>query len=157
MKKTITKRAVDALKPGQFMVDDALPGFVVRRLPSGRVTYGYRFTKDGRRRWLPIGVGIPPEAARKAAAVHAGAVAKDQDPMSDRQERRRRLLAARTLDQVLDAYLKEKVVGRLRRESEIVSLLVRYVRPALGWRAVNELRRLEIVEMLDAIANTTSR
>ncbi len=62
MQKSITKRAVDALKPGEMIADDALPGFVVRCLPSGRLTYGFRFTKDGRRKWLAIGVGIPPAA-----------------------------------------------------------------------------------------------
>jgi integrase len=156
MRKTITKRAVDALKPGQFIVDDKLPGFVCRRLPSGRLAFGYRFTRSGRRRWLAIGVGIAPEAARKAASLHAGAVAKDQDPMTERQERRQRVLAARTLDQVLDAFLKEKVTARLRTENEIVSLLSRHIRPALGWRPVNEIRRLDIVEMLDKIASRTS-
>jgi integrase len=153
---TITKRAVDALKPGQMIADDALPGFVVRRLPSGRLTYGLSYTKDGRRRWLAIGVGIPPEAARKAAAGHAGSVAKDQDPMTERQQRRQRVLAARTLDQVLDAYLKEKVIGRLRTKNEITSLLSRQVRPILGSRPVSEIRRLDIVEMLDDIASKTS-
>src|SRR5262245_59183181 len=152
MRKTITKRAVDALKLGQIIADDALPGFVVRRLPSGRLCYGYRFTKDGRRKWLAIGVGIPPETARKAAAAHAGAVARDHDPMTEREQRRRRTLAARTLDAVLDAYVKEKVTGRLRTQSEIVSLFDRHVRPVLGKRPINELRRLEIVEMLDDIA-----
>jgi integrase len=156
VRKTITKRAVDALKPGQIIADDTLPGFVVRRLPSGRLTYGYRFTKDGRRKWLAIGIGIPPEAARKAAAAHAGAVAKDQDPMTERQQRRLRNLAARTLDEVLDAYVKEKVTRRLRTEKEIVSLFDRHVRPILGTRPVNEIRRLEIVEMLDGIAALTS-
>lgn len=156
MRKTITKRAVDALKPGQFIVDDKLPGFVCRCLPSGRLAFGYRFTRSSRRRWLAIGVGIAPEAARKAASLHAGAVAKDRDPMTERQERRQRDLAARTLDQVLDAFLKEKVTDRLRTESEIVSLLSRHIRPALGWRPVNEICRLEIVEMLDKIASETS-
>jgi integrase len=156
LRKTITKRAVDALKPGQIIADDRLPGFVVRCLPSGRLAYGYRFTKTDRRRWLAIGVGIPPEAARKAAVAHAGAVAKDQDPMTAREQRRRRALTSRTLDEVLDAYLKERVTGRLRTEREIASLFERHVRPVLGWRPVNEIRRLHIVELLDDIAADTS-
>src|SRR5262245_34832503 len=124
MKKKITKRAVDALKPGQFIVDDKLSGFVCRCLPSGKLTFGYRFTKDGRRRWLAIGVGITPEEARKAAAAHAGAIAKDQDPMTAREQRRQRTLAARTLNQVLDGFVGEHVKGRgLRTAAEMGSLL----------------------------------
>lgn len=157
VQKTITKRAVDALRPGEIIADDQLPGFVCRRLPSGRLTFGYRFTKDGRRRWLAIGMGIAPEAARKAAARHAGSVAKDENPVTDREHRRRRALAARTLDQVLDGFINERVHGRgLRTAAEMGSLLDRHVRPRLGGRPVEEIKRLEIVELLDRIANAKS-
>ena len=158
MLKTITKRAVDALRPGESIADDQLPGFVCRRLPSGRLTFGYRFTKDGRRRCgLAIGVGLAPEAARKAAARDAGSVAKDENPVTDREHRRRRALAARTLDQVFDGFIKERVHGRgLRSAAEMVSLLDRHVRPRLGGRPVEEIKRLEIVELLDRIANAKS-
>ncbi len=157
MQKTITKRAVDALKLGQIIADDQLPGFVCRRLPSGRLTFGYRFTKDGRRRWLAIGVGITPEAARKAAARHAGSVAKDENPMTDREHRRRRAHSARTLDQRLDAWIKERVDGRgLRSAAEIKSLLDRYVRPRLGHRMVETVKRLDMVELLDRVAAEAS-
>jgi hypothetical protein len=37
-RKTITKRAVDALGPGESIADDEVRGFVVRRMPSGTVT-----------------------------------------------------------------------------------------------------------------------
>lgn len=52
MQKTITKRAVDALKPGGIIADDAVLGFLARRLPSGLLTYGYRYRKYGQLRWI---------------------------------------------------------------------------------------------------------
>jgi len=157
MRKTITKRAVDALRPGEMIADKDLPGFVVRCLPSGRLAYGYRFTKDSRRRWLAVGVGIAPEAARKAAARHAGSVAKDENPVTEREARRRKALAARTLNDILDGFVRERVKGRgLRTAAEMQSLLNRHVRPALGSRPVDEIKRLEIVELLDQIADTRS-
>ena len=107
MKKSITKRAVDAIKPGELIADDDLPGFVVRRLPSGRLTYGFRYTaQDGKRRWLGLGVGIPPDAARKAALRHSGAVAGDADPLPEREAKRRKALSARTVNGVLDDFLE---------------------------------------------------
>jgi integrase len=151
VQKTITKRSVDALKPGQIIADDQLEGFVCRRLPSGRLTYGLRFTTEGRRRWLGLGVGITPEAARKAALMHAGEVARDNDPLSKREHQRLKTLAARTLNQILDAYIRERVNG-LRTQSEVTSLLNRYVRPALGTRPIDAIKRLEVVEMLDRVA-----
>src|SRR5262245_51453721 len=157
MRKTITKRAVDALKAGESLADTDLPGFVVRRLPSGRLSYGYRYTKDGRRHWLAIGVGIPPEVARRAATAHAGKVATDGNPVSERQERRRQALAALTLNQVLDAFIEGRVLGRgLRTAAEMTSLLDRHVRPNLGARPVNSIKRLEIVDLLDQIASANS-
>jgi len=151
LRKTITKRAVDALKPGEVIADKELRGFVVRCLPSGRLSYGYRFTKDGRRRWLAIGVGIAPDVARKAAQGHAGQVAKDHDPLTEREQRRRKALAARTLNDILDAFVSDRVKG-LRTEKELISLLNRLVRPKLGTRPIDAIKRLEIVELLDQIA-----
>jgi integrase len=153
MKKAITKRATDALKPGEILADDQLPGFVVRRLPSKRLSYGYRFTRDGKRHWVAIGIGVAPEAARKAALVHAGNVANNQNPVTERAARRRKTLAERTVDEMLDGFVKARVMG-LRTESEVISLLDRLVRPAIGKRLVSELRRGAIVEMLDNIADT---
>ena len=157
MKKLITKRAIDGLKAKQAIADTALPGFVVRRLPSGRLSYGLRYTRDGRRHWLAIGVGLTPEAARKAATIHAGEIAKGNNPTAVREQRRQRAIKARTLDQVLDAFVAERVQAkRLRSESEMRSLLDRYVRPKLSARPVNEIRRSEIVGLLDDIAGKPS-
>lgn len=155
MQKAITKRAVDALKPGQIIADDQLPGFVCRRLPSGRLSYGLRFTKDGRRKWLAIGVGIAPEAARKAAQAHAGEAAKGNDPATEREMRRRKALATRTINDILDNFVKARVKG-LRTEREVTSLLDRLVRPKIGTRPIDALKRLEVVELLDKIAESKS-
>src|SRR5262245_10425147 len=105
MRKSITKSAVNSLKPGEFIADEELRGFIVRRLPSGKLSYGFRYTKDGRRRWIRIGVGITPHDARKAATKLAGDVAGDGDPLPDREARRIEALAARTVDNVLDEWL----------------------------------------------------
>ena len=157
MRKTITKRAIDTLNKGEFIADDDLPGFIVRCLPSGRLSYGYRYTRDGKRRWIRIGVGIPPSVARTAAVVLAGEVAQRQDPLNDRQQRRERTLAARTLNQVLDAFLKDREEDKgLRSISEMKSLLARYARPKLGTRAISNIKRSEINELLDEISNRTS-
>ncbi len=153
IRKSITKRAVDALKPGQYITDDELLGFVVRRLPSGRLSYGYRYASLGKRRWIRLGVGIPPDAARKAALKHAGNVASDGDPLPEREARRRKALAARTVDQVLDDWLRDYAkMKALRSYDEMESLLRRYVRPTLGVTRINDLKRSEIANLLSDIA-----
>lgn len=156
MRKAITKRAVDALKPGEIIADDSLLGFVVRRLPSGRLTYGFRYVKDGKRRWIGLGVGITPDAARKAALKHAGSVAGDGDPLPEREARRVEAMAARTVNDVLDAFLVHAKAKGLRSHGEMTSLLDRYVRPKIGTAPVNRLKRSEITKLLDDIASQPS-
>lgn len=156
MKKSITKRAVDALKPGEYIADTEVLGFVVRRLPSGRLTYGYRYVKDGKRRWIGLGVGVAPDAARKAALKHAGNVAGDGDPLPEREARRIEAMAARTVNDVLDAFLKHAKAKGLRSYDEMASLLDRHVRPKLGNRPVNRLKRSEITKLLDDISDQPS-
>ena len=53
MRAKITKRVVDGLVGGDPPVSDSeIKGFVARCLPSGNVTYGYRYrTRGGRQRW----------------------------------------------------------------------------------------------------------
>ncbi|MEI7871836.1 MAG: integrase family protein [Alphaproteobacteria bacterium] len=157
MKKKITKRAVDTLRPGESFADTEIRGFVVRRLPSGRLSYGYRYTASGQRRWLAFQMGITPEQARKAAEAHAGRVALGENPLTEREEERRQTLAALTLNQVLDGFMEGRVRGRgLRTAAEMASLLDRHVRPKLGTRPVSAIKRLEIVALLDQIANARS-
>lgn len=153
MRKSITKSAVNALKSGEIIADVEIRGFVVRCLPSGRLTYGYRYVRDGKRRWIAIGVGITPADARKAAQKLAGQVAVDGDPLPERHARRLEALAQRTVDDVLDDWLREHVqVKQLRSRAEMESLLRRHVRPKIGDRRVNELKRSEVVALLDGIA-----
>lgn len=152
MRKSITKRAVDALKPGQYIADDALLGFVVRRLASGRLSYGLRYTRDGKRRWIGIGVGLTPHDARIAATRLAGEVAAEADPLPEREARRIETLAARTVDDVLDGFLERVKVKQLRSAAEMESLLRRHVRPKLGDRHINDVKRSEVVALLDGIA-----
>jgi len=55
----ITKASVDALAHGEFLADTEVKGFVVRRLPSGVVTYGLRYRAGGKQRWLALGIHGP--------------------------------------------------------------------------------------------------
>ncbi len=157
MRKTITKRAVDALKPGEIIADDAVMGFVARRLPSGLLSYGFRYRRDGQRRWIGLGVGLTPDAARKAAQILAGEVAQRQDPLPEREARRIENLAALTVDKVLDDFLAKHAKAKgLLSYDEMESLLRRHVRPKIGNRRINELKRSDIVALLDDIADQPS-
>jgi integrase len=153
MRAKITKRVVDTLVAGGPPLSDSeIKGFVARRLPSGSVTYGYRYRdRGGRQRWLPLGLhgSITPDQARELAKQRAGEVASGRDPAVERAKSR--AAAASTVDALLDDFLVRHVRGKLRSANEIERTLNVYVRPRLGEKSIYNLKRSDIVELLDQI------
>jgi hypothetical protein len=151
----ITKAAVDALLPGDILADNEVKGFVVRRLRSGVVTYGLRYRVAGRQRWLALGIHgrVTPDKARKLAKQRAGEVAADRDPAAERQEARGKAVHAKanTVDALLDAFLERHVRPKLRTVKEVERIFTKYVRPRIGTKPLSDLRRRDIIEMLDGI------
>ena len=164
MRKQITKRAVDALKPGEYLVDSEVRGFVVRCLPSGLLSYGFRYWNraTGRRRWIALGMqgAITPDEARRVARKYAGAVADSRDPLAEREESRAdaaRTAGVKHVNDVLDEFLTRYVrKNGLRSADEVESSFRRHVRPRIGAKPIYELRRANIIELLDAIEDKAS-
>jgi integrase len=157
MRARITKRSVDALKPGNHISDTEIRGFIARRLPSGTVTYGYQYRATGKRRWLPLGLhgNITADEARALAKKEAGKVADRRDPAAERQQEREKAKAASnsTVDAVLDAFVERHVKKNLRSAREVERCFNVYVRPRIGNKSIYELRRSDIIAMLDRIAD----
>ncbi|MFI5022495.1 MAG: tyrosine-type recombinase/integrase [Alphaproteobacteria bacterium] len=161
MRAKITKRRVDALRPGDILVDDGIKGFVARRLNSGVVSYGFRYRHKttGRQRWIGLGLhgSITPDEARDLAKRCAGEVAAKRDPMAERKAERAEAARARdadasTVDAILDNFLIRYVrKNALRRGDEVERVFKVYVRSRIGKKSIYELRRRDVVEMLDAI------
>ena len=153
MRVKITKRTADALRPGECIANVQIKGFVARRLRSGTVTYGYRFrNRAGQQRWLALGLHgqITPDQARDLAKKRAGEVADDRDPVAERVATRN--VMTNTVNAVLDSFLARYVRKQgLRSADEIERTFKVYVRGHLGNRSIYDLRRRDIVELLDAI------
>ena len=72
----ITKRTVDVLEPGDQITDSEVRGFRARCLPSGAITFSFRYRNAaGKRHELPLGLHgtITAEQARSPAQQHAPA------------------------------------------------------------------------------------
>ena len=155
MRSKITKTTVDALRPGGIMADTEVKGFVARRLPSGVVTYGLRYRVAGKQRWLALGVHgrITPDTARRLAKKRSGEVADGRDPAVERkkEEARAKVARASTVDALLDTFLDRHVRKNLRSAGEVERVFGKYVRPRMGDKSIYDLRRRDIVEMLDGI------
>ena len=161
MRAKITKRRVDGLKSGDILADDAIKGFVARRLNSGVVSYGFRYRDKttGRQRWIGLGLhgSITPDEARDLAKRRAGEVAAKRDPVAERKAERAKAARARdadanTVDAILDHFLIRHVrKNALRRGDEVERVFRVYVRSRIGKKSIYDLRRRDVVEMLDAI------
>ncbi len=161
MRKNITKRSIEAMAPGDVLADDEVRGFYVRCLPSGVATYGFRYRdrSTGQRRWLSLGLHgqITPQKAREIAKKYAGAVADGKDPVGDKVASRAAAKAARanpekTLADVLDEHMERYARKQAARSShEKGRIFDKYIKPALGDRLVRDIKRSEIVSMLDKI------
>src|SRR5262245_29824772 len=100
MRGLINKTAVEGLERGALLIDTKVDGFVARRLPSGKVSYGFRYRgKDHKQWWLGLGVhgqsGTTAETARAQAKVLQGQVAGGKDPGADKQAHREKAAKAK--------------------------------------------------------------
>lgn len=158
MRQKISKSAINRLQPGQVIADSNPVGFVARRLPSGAVSYGFRYRhrETGRQHWVGLGTDLAPEQARKKA-LKVAAQAKDGDkPASAAVEAaKRRQSWGYTVDRLLDDFIA-RYAKNLRSVAEIERCFDVDVRPRLGKKLVQDLRRKDIVDLLDAIEDRGS-
>ena len=161
MKQLISKSNVDAMPKGASIVDTKVDGFIARKLPSGRVSYGFRYRgKDHKQWWLSLGVhgqsGVTADTARAQAKVYQGKVAGGKDPGADKQVERDKAIKAKqagknTVNAVLDLFIARHVEKNLRSANTVKRCLEVYVRPRIGSKSIYDLKRKDVVEMLDAI------
>jgi integrase len=146
---------VDALTPGTTIADTEIKGFVARCLPSGVVTYGFRYrNRVGRRRWFNLGMhgNIAPDQARSEAKIRAGEVAAGRDPVAEVAAER--AVKVNTVDTVLDQFLERYARNKdrpLRSADEIERAFKVYVRREIGSKSIYHLQRRDIVALLDKI------
>jgi integrase len=110
-----------------------------------------------KQRLISLGIHgtITADQARTLAKRRAGEVAHGKDPKGDREETRaeaKRLKAAdeNTVDAILDKF-ETRYANHLRSGGQIKDAFARLVRPRIGSKAINDLKRRDIVDMLDAI------
>jgi integrase len=159
MRGKITSDSVAALKPGDILSDTNPTGFVARCQKSGKVSYFYRFRdkRTGKKHWVGLGVhgDITPKRARELAQGQAGKVAGRVNPLLEQQKERAEAVRAasadkNTVDAVLDAFVKRHA-SKLRSADQVAHAFDAYVRPALGAKSIYDVKRSEVVKMLDKV------
>jgi integrase len=152
-KRTLTDRAIRALKPApagkRVLVWDAqVPGLGVRITDTGQRTFVLVVRYPGDHNPSPRALGsygaMTLEAARIKGRKWLAHIANGRDPKVHETARR-----ADTLQAIAETYLQRE--SRLRTIDQRKSILERLILPKLGARPIEDIRRVEIVALLDRI------
>jgi integrase len=156
MKARITKRTVDATKPGKrdiFIWDADVKGFGLKVTPAGKRIYILQYRINGRLRRYTLGRhGSPwtPDEARTEAARLLGLIADGTDPSELRADATKDISVAT----LCDVYLAEGCATK--RASTVVTdrrNIERHTKPLLGRRTIRSINRADVERFRQDIAN----
>jgi integrase len=160
MSKALTAIAVDKLKarPGRYEVADAgQRGLLVAVFPSGKKSFIVRYRFGGVKRKLTLG-GVSLAAARKAAAAALYEVHEGRDPAEAKKATQAKAAGAvaNTVQAICERYLAAKDGGgKLRTADDRKAAFERLVYPLIGAVPIGNLKRSQIVTLLDGIQNSS--
>jgi len=140
----ITKRTVDALKPGELIWDSEIKGFGVRCQKKAK-SYVLKFRHGGRQRWVTIGKhGSPwtPERARQETLRLLGQVADGVDPAATRDSMKGRP----TVEMLCERFLEEYAAEHKKPSSQVNDWAnsQNHIIPLLGKLLLAEVTRADI-------------
>jgi hypothetical protein len=157
----VSNRNVAALACGErpvFLWDDALSGFALKCLPSGRKVYIVQFRKGGRRGTTkritlgPRGVLTAEEARREARRI-LGLVAAGLDPAQEKARNRQPMTVAELCGPYLAEGCPTKKPSTLAADR---GRILRHIKPLPGRRAVANINGADVQRfMQDAAAGKT--
>jgi integrase len=128
--------------------DEKLPGFGLLVTANGHRSWVIQYRHAGRTNRITLSSVLDLDAARKQARMLLGEVAKGNDPAADR--RRKDDTERNTLRGIVAEYFAREG-DKLRSSAMRRSALDRLVLPALGGRPIYDIRRSDIVRLLDKI------
>jgi hypothetical protein len=143
------KSATSKGKEREIYWDARKPGFGLMVTAAGARSYVIQYRAGHRSRRMTIKAATLAQARNKATAL-LGDVTKGNDPLDEKRKAREG--RADTLKSIVEKeYLGHPSIKRLRSSDEIEGTFRRYVFPKLGARPVKEIRRREIVQVLERV------
>jgi integrase len=149
-----TTKSVEAIAPAAVrkeIPDSLMRGLYLIIQPTGARSWAVRYSHHGKSRKLTLG-GYPVfnlAQAREAAAKALRTVAEGRDPGRERQAARADSIEA-IATQFIERYSKRH--NRPRTIATNEALLRRYVLPQWRGRAVRDIRRRDVISLVDGVA-----
>ena len=138
-----------------FYWDSDLRGFGLQVTTGGHRSYVVQYRHSGASRRMAIDGVLTLDQARKRARGLLGQVANGKDPLAER--RRDTAAAGNTLRSICEEYLDREAKrkdDRLRSLQQRRAVLERLVYPkSIAARPIDEIRRSEIIRLLDEVAD----
>lgn len=168
MPEKITKRLVDATKPGAkdvFVWDAEVKGFGLKVTPAGGKVYILQYRVEGGRTTAPkrytIGKHGSPwtaDGARDEAIRLLGLVKAGTDPQAQKTDARAAAsVKADTFATVADLFIERYAKPNTRSWEETKRLLDKHAVPVWGERPVKEITRRDVNRLLDGIVDDGKR
>ena len=155
MATKLTDIAIQNLKPKatRYEVPDRnAHGLRIIVQPSGHKSFAVRYRIYGKTQKLTLKAGISLAAARQACADIQYQLQQGRDPSATRRkEKEARELAAQDTFQAIAEEYQRREGYKLRSADWCEKVLRRLVLPTLGDRPIAEIRRSDIIRLLDKI------
>jgi integrase len=153
--KALTDIAIRNLKPSaerREIPDPGCRGLYVVMQPSGAKSFAVRFRVNGKARKLTLPPGVSLAAARKLCGDAMLEVAQGRDPAAAKQATKQaQRLAREDTFAAIAAEYNERQGSKLRSAHWRELALRRHVYPVLGDRLISEIKRSELIRLLDRI------
>ncbi len=151
-----TDRAIAEIKPKAKIYEvweDGRTGLGVRMSPKGRKSWNYMYRFNGKARRMTLGT-YPAVSLASARVKHAKAKElreKGTDPGALQVERKRAERTSETVADLIDEYLEKWARPRKRSAHEDERILRKDVLPVWGKLKAKEIRRRDVITLLDEI------
>lgn len=148
MRKTLTTKTIDGFKPEKkrYEIHDVLcPGFSLRVYPTGRKVFTVKYRYGLKQRRLPL--GVYPRLMLAEARERAMEALRQVDEGVDPSARRRQL--SMRVEAICDDFIRQYARPRNRSWKEAERILQREFVAVHGQRDIHEIKRPDIIEMMD--------
>lgn len=163
---SITKRLVDSLKPGakeQLFWDETMPGFAVRIMPSGYISFIVQY-RAGKGRAAPtrkVSLGqygkVTPEQARELARKELAAATMGGDPVAARKAKLAAVKANRekAWEVVLETFAARHL-SSIKTGAEVERAIRRHTLPRWAGKRIDKISKSEVIALLDDVGDSNT-